>query len=113
MDSQNQQAGVALKPTVNSIESPDEQWLAGLFQLRKDLRFDLRRDNHLPVVVIEDPVRAKFFQVGQLEYTFIAKLNGVLTLREIVDSINQESAQAIDDSFATTIIKWLVQANLV
>ena len=96
-------------------EQPD-QWLDGRFTLRTELKFDSRTQHGKPFVVIEDPVRSKYFQVGTREYRFIASLDGKKTGREIVDSLNKKLADdetPFNEQTATEICQWLMQSNLV
>jgi len=96
-------------------EQPD-QWLDSRFTLRSDLKFDARNHDDQSFVVIEDPVRSKYFQVGSFEFRFIASVDGKKTGREIIESLNAMlpvGEVAYDDESATTIFQWLMQSNLV
>ena len=105
-------------------EQPD-QWLDSVMSLRSELKFDVRNgrgdqegDAH---VVIEDPVRSKFFQIGSLEYRFIASIDGERSAREILEQLNQESAKrenerrtgALTEDSVRKICAWLMNSNLV
>ena len=67
---------------------PPDQWLDGRFTLRTELKFDSRTQYGKTFVVIEDPVRSKYFQVGAREYRFIASVDGNKTGREIIEALN-------------------------
>lgn len=93
-----------------------DPWLDSCLTLRSDLRFDSRCEDLAPFVVIEDPVRSKFFQVGPREYRFIASIDGTKTPREITHALNEQLGHeepAYDDPTATQICQWLVHSNLV
>ena len=87
-----------------------DPWLDARFSLRKDLKFDIRVENHTTVVVIEDPVRSKFFQVGKLEYCFLSEIDGEKTARQIVE--NWGGNQPLTIETASVICRWLYQSNL-
>lgn len=96
-------------------EQPD-QWLDGRFTLRTELKFDSRSQHGEPFVVIEDPVRSKYFQVGAREYRFIALLDGNKTGREVIKSLNENldaDEEPFTDQTATEVCQWLMQSNLV
>jgi putative peptide zinc metalloprotease protein len=104
------QPGPQAPPMAGPPADPGAQWLDATLDLRTELRFDTRSYDGDQVVVIEDRVRSKFFQVGATEYKFIAALDGKRTTREIVEYLNTPE---IDESVATQICGWLVQSNLV
>ena len=95
-------------------EQPD-QWLDAAFTLRSELKFDARNQEETAFVVVEDPVRSKFFQIGSIEYSFIAAMDGKKTSREIIVELNAidstDKATMTDDS-ARAIVQWLIQSNL-
>ena len=67
-------------------------------------------------MVIEDPVRSKFFQVGAREYRFLALVDGKQTPRQIIEAINSNlvgEEVPYDEESAIQICQWLVQSNLV
>ena len=93
-----------------------DQWLDEVFTLRSDLKFDARNQDAVSFVVIEDPVRSKYFQVGSREYHFIASLDGKKTGTEIVQALNSNlkaDQEPFDEDSARAICQWLVQSNLV
>ena len=94
-------------PPNASPQTPDQQWLAAKLNLRAELKFDTRNENGKVFVVIEDPVRSKFFQVGTDEFEFIAALDGQKTAVQIL-----ESCPALTEPQAVSICQWLVQSNL-
>ena len=102
--------------TATTLGDPNEQWLEARLAARPELKYDLRhstRDSH---VVIEDPVRSKFFQVGVAEYQLLASLDGQKTIREIVSQVTASKEKAgspMDNDRAVKICQWLVQNNLV
>ncbi|MDG1873870.1 MAG: efflux RND transporter periplasmic adaptor subunit [Mariniblastus sp.] len=101
--------------TLGGAEASD-RWLDDIFKLRSDLKFDARNNETNSFVVIEDPVRSKYFQVGSREYHFIALLDGEKSGHEIVQSLNgrlKPGQQPYDEQSARVIFQWLVQSNLV
>lgn len=108
----------ALQPTApetadaTPTPSPNDQWLDSSLTLRPELRFDCRNGSDNAYVVIEDPVRGKFFRIGVKEYRFVASLKGDKTVREIVGALEKEGGQ-VDEESAKTICQWLVNSNLV
>ncbi len=102
-------------------QEPD-QWLDSKFTLRSELKFDARANDKTSFVVIEDPVRSKFFQIGSKEYRFVASIDGNRTPREIMTALNAASLEnshdeSTSDEFTedtvAQICQWLVQSNLV
>ena len=87
--------------------NPDEVWLQAVLELRKELRFEPRSQAGSSFVLVEDPVRNKFFQIGEREYSIAASLDGKRTVAEIAQGL-----EGIDDEFATRVSQWLVQSNL-
>ena len=77
---------VSLTPATGELA---DQWLEAKLSLRSELRFDARTEHDKSFVVIEDPVRSKFFQIGTREYRFIASIDGVRTPREIIEALNR------------------------
>ncbi len=93
-----------------------DPWLDTRFTLRAELKFDSRCEDDKSFVVIEDPVRSKYFQIGPREYRFVASIDGKKTPREIGRLLNgnlAESESDYDDELVTQICQWLVQSNLV
>jgi putative peptide zinc metalloprotease protein len=86
-------------------EKSREQWLGARLAMRKELRFDERYQADHIHYVIEDRVRAKFFQIGGFEYHLVRQFDGKKTLQEILESQGDE-AQAIK------VAQWLLQKNL-
>ncbi|MFK7769219.1 MAG: HlyD family efflux transporter periplasmic adaptor subunit [Mariniblastus sp.] len=94
--------------------SEPDQWLDASFTLRNELKFDARSQGKTAFVVIEDPVRSKFFQIGSMEYSFIAAMDGVKTGRDLVAELNQNKSteSPVTDDSARAIVQWLIQNNL-
>ncbi len=106
---------------------PREQWLDARLTLRSELKFDVRTIGTETVVVVEDPVRSKFFQIGTSEYRLLAALDGQKTVREILEQVAPISGVTnpttispaidhrvtpMDESQAIRVSQWLVQNNL-
>ena len=93
------------------MPNPEDQWLGSKIELRPELRLDLRNEHQGLFVVIEDPVRNKFFSVGSREYEFLSSLDGQKTVGEVVE--NWSSHEAMDNEIAVKICQWATQSNLV
>jgi len=93
--------------------NPEDQWLASTLSLRSELKFDTRSEHGKSFVVVEDPVRSKYFQVGVEEYDFIAALDGKKTASQIVEDLGRLGEDSVTPEQAVTICQWLVQSNLV
>lgn len=92
-----------------------ELWLDSKLTLRSELKFDSRWEGETPVVVIEDPVRSKYFQVGAREYRFIALVDGQRTAREIINLLHSSkeiSDLSLANQLGIEVSRWLVQTNL-
>ena len=88
---------------------PREAWLGAVLDLRKELRFESRSQSGTSFVVVEDPVRNKFFQIGEREYGVIASFDGTQALRQLVES---NSTGDVNEDLAIRVAQWLVQNNL-
>lgn len=82
--------------------------------LRDDLIFRPQASGEEPSVVIEDPLRGRFFQVGACEYTFISLLDGQTSIVAAVGkAATQLGSKAIVLDQALAIACWLMEAGLV
>ena len=89
-----------------------ELWLDSKLTLRSELKFDSRWEGETPIVVIEDPVRSKYFQVGAREYRFIALVDGQRTAREIINLLHPSkefSDLSLANQLGIEVSRWLVQ----
>ena len=92
-----------------------DPWLESKLTLRSELKFDTRWEGDRAVVVIEDPVRSKYFQIGEREYRFLALIDGQRTARDIIDLLNSSDDFQKPDlttQLAIEVSQWLVQTNL-
>ena len=94
---------------MQQMADPSAQWLSAVMTLRKELRFETRTQQGKDFVIIEDPVRNKFFQIGTREFTLLSAVDGVRTMGQLVAELNTDG---IDDDFAVQVCQWLVQSNL-
>ena len=94
-----------MQPTAD----PNAQWLGAVLTLRKELRFETRTQSGKTFVVVEDPVRNKFFQIGTREFSLISTIDGSQTMSDLVAAMDDES---ISDTFAVQVCQWLIQSNL-
>lgn len=82
-------------------------------RLRRDLVFGSRTDREgRQTVVIEDPVRDKFYRVGPREFAFLRQLNESSTVREVVQRSAANEASAVTEREAEAICGWLVDKGL-
>ena len=95
---------------MQSMADPNAQWLSAVLTLRQELRFDTRSEQGKSFVVIEDPVRNKFFRIGLSEFSLISAIDGQQTMTQIIGEIDGD--ESIDDSFAVQVAQWLIQSNL-
>jgi putative peptide zinc metalloprotease protein len=91
-----------------------QSWLDIPLRVRPDLKYDVRTQGDREVYVIEDPVRAKFYQVGKAEFELINCLDGKLPVRQSLQDLNAERAadDLLEETSANSIAAWLVQCNL-
>ena len=92
---------------------PKEQWLQAALKLRAELKFDTRTEDGNTFVVIEDPVRSKYFQIGVSEFEFIASLDGQRKVADVLTELHNNGHDTIKEDQAVTISQWLVQSNLI
>jgi len=90
---------------------PRQQWLEMVLAVRAELNYDLRGKADSQHVIVEDPVRGKFFQIGLEEYELMMGLDGQKSLNELLPN-GGELPQNKQDQFIQ-IAQWLVQNNLV
>ncbi len=86
---------------------PKQAWLGTVLELRKELKFEPRCQAGSSFVLVEDPVRNKFFQIGEREYAVAATLDGTLSVDEIVQRLGD-----VEEDFVVRVTQWLVQGNL-
>ncbi len=114
MDDSKSPAGTpSAAPQAGPPQDPNAQWMDSRLAVRSELRFDVRSNADSSQVVIEDPVRGKFFQVGIDEYRLIALLDGKRSLAELLQAGQSRSGQTISEESAMKVCQWLVQNNLV
>ena len=111
---------MSISPTNNSqielavgASAPKSQWLDARLKLRAELKFDTRTEDGNTFVVIEDPVRSKYFQIGVAEFEFIASLDGERTTEDVLGQLHVNGHDTIEQEQAITISQWLVQSNLI
>jgi putative peptide zinc metalloprotease protein len=90
-------------------QDPNAQWLDAVLYLRQELKFETRDESGKTFVVVEDPVRNKFFQIGTTEYRLLSYIDGKRSIKQIVAESDEGS---FTDDFAAQVSQWLVQTNL-
>ncbi len=98
---------------LGGMPDPSQQWLQAAILPRAELKFDTRTEDGNTFVVIEDPVRSKYFQIGVAEFEFIASLDGRLSVADVLKQLHESGHDTIGEDQAVTISQWLVQSNLV
>jgi len=89
-------------------------WMVAKPRVRSDLEFSFDQRRGVPVYVIEDIANRGYFQVGLAEYQFLRKLDGTRTVGEVL-ALNAQKlgAQAISERDALTLMRWLVDHDLL
>lgn len=101
-----------------STPADSAEWMDSTPKLRSDLRFFPQRANGKSIIVIEDPIRSKFFRIGRCEYLFISMLDGKNSVSEAYDKALEKSANAVTEfdfelKQAEQICKFLSNAQLI
>ena len=94
---------------MQSMADPNAQWLGAVLTIRKELRFETRTQSGKTFVIVEDPVRNKFFQIGTREFSLISAVDGKRSMGELITAMDDES---IGENFAIQVCQWLIQSNL-
>ena len=97
--------------TEDPVSEAQAQWLNSVVRLRPELKMDMRNEHEGLFVVVEDPVRNKFYSIGNREYRFLSALNGSATVAETVARFGAD--EAMDEDTAVRICQWAVQSNLI
>lgn len=114
-DSSVNQSADGNSPSKSALTS---DWKASTPKLRSDLRFFPQRNSGKSIIIIEDPIRSKFFRIGRCEYLFISMLDGKNTVLEAYEKARDKSPNtdnAIDFPLeqAEQICKFLSNAQLI
>ena len=96
---------------MDPVAEAQQQYLASVIRLRPELKMDIRREHDGLFVMVEDPVRNKFYSVGQREFRFLSALDGSATVAETLKKMSAEDN--IDEPTAVKICQWAIQSNLV
>lgn len=101
----------------NPSVTPDHairDWSVARPRLRRDVAFTFHQRNGKPVYVLEDLVNRRYFQFGLPEYQFLRSLDGDVTVAEAVArSASGLGARAISSDYALTLVRWLVDHDLL
>ena len=101
----------------DTTTSPDHairDWTVAKPRLRRDVAFSFHQRRGKPVYVLEDLVNRRYFQFGLPEYQFLNSLDGTLTISEAVArSAGGLGARAISSEYALTLVRWLVDHELL
>ena len=101
--------------TAEQINEPEliaNQWLQLKLSLRAELRIDHRGDQS-NIVVIEDPTRGRFYQVGIDEFQLISSLSQDRTVQQAIQHAN-EKQHAIEFDFqnAKSVVDFVIHSSL-
>ena len=91
---------------LGGMPDPSQQWLQAAILPRAELKFDTRTEDGNTFVVIEDPVRSKYFQIGVAEFEFIASLDGRLSVADVLKQLHESGHDTIGEDQAVTISQW-------
>ena len=81
--------------------------------LRRELSFRPQRFGKKSCYVVEDPLNARFFQIGLGEYTFISLLDGRSTVGDVLRATKAAlPACAFTPSDAVAICQWVLRNGL-
>jgi putative peptide zinc metalloprotease protein len=82
-------------------------------KLRDDLVFHSRTVAGKRVVLVEDPITSKYFQLGLSEYRFVALLDGRTTISDALKSLAAtEPDSALSHETALAVCRWLLENEL-
>ena len=95
----------------DQIDQADAQWLNSVIRLRPELKTDMRNEHEGLFVVVEDPVRNKFYSIGNREYRFLSALDGKTTVAATLERL--DGTDLVDEKSAIRICQWAVQSNLI
>jgi putative peptide zinc metalloprotease protein len=85
-----------------------------LLRLRPELRASLHECSGEAYYLLEDPVNARFFRVGTLEWNFAARLDGLTTAAAALQAVNrQHGREALSVETAQAICRWLIANGLI
>jgi putative peptide zinc metalloprotease protein len=86
---------------------------SAVLSLREDLRFTPCEFDGEACYMIEDPLRAKFFRIGDDEFTLISFLNGKNTIAQAVGlSAEPLRERAFTENEAMSVCHWLLESQL-
>ncbi len=89
-------------------------WMVARPRVRSDLEFSFDQRRGVPVYIVEDIANRGYYQVGLAEYQFLRKLDGTRTVGEVL-AVNAQKlgAEAISEKDALTLMRWLVDHDLL
>ena len=93
-------------------QETNASWLDGRPRLRDDLVFRPQPIRGRTVLVVEDPLRSKFYRLGQREYQFIAALNGQNTIGEAL-ALGNDRHGSLSERDAAILVSWARQNHLL
>jgi putative peptide zinc metalloprotease protein len=92
------------------MENPTPQ---PILSLRRDLHFTLQQSKDRAYIV-EDPLRQKYFRIGNEEYLFLTHLNGQHSLGQAIAKTNELlGTNVFDEQHARVIVQWLINNQLI
>ncbi len=89
-------------------------WMVARPRVRSDLEISFDQRRGVPVYVVEDIANRGYYQVGLAEYQFLRKLDGSRSVGEVLAMNAQKlGAEAISEKDALTLMRWLVDHDLL
>ncbi len=83
-------------------------------RMRGDISITINQEGKERVFIVEDPVRNKFFRIGEPEYRLLGLLDGKTTVGEALIQIAQGLGQdALTESEAAVVLNWAMESNLL
>lgn len=79
---------------------------------RRDLRISPRTERGESFHLVEDPLRGKFFRLGDAEHALFTAFDGRRTLTEAMTSAADSTSKALSVDDAMRLAEWLVSAGL-
>lgn len=81
---------------------------------RDDVSILVQREGDERCFVIEDPVRGKFYRLGEPEYRFISLLDGATTIEAaLIQNARDLGRDALGEHDATVVLNWLSETGLL
>src|SRR5712671_4393207 len=81
--------------------------------LRPDLTFSVQRAGERTIVIVKDPVRRKFFRLGEAEHFIARQFDGLIGLDEIRQRTEQRFGATVSGAMLRGFIERLRKSRLL